>query len=131
MWLSSLTAEQRSTLINLAHSVVVSDGVLDPNEELMMDEFRREMAISHTTPSQYVSLEGLEEEFGTTQDRAIVVLNLLRLSYVDGEFDIEEECLLKEITQAFGIDEETFRMMNNWVKRLVSLEVEAKDFLTS
>ena len=129
MWLSSLTAEQRKALINLAHDIVVSDGVLDPNEELMMDEFRREMALVNTPESQYLELEGLGNLFGSSRERAIVVLNLLRLSYVDGEFDIEEECLLKEITRLFDIDDDTFRLMDNWVKRLISLESEAKDFM--
>ena len=129
MWLSTLTADQRETLINLAHDIVVSDGVLDPNEELMMDEFRREMALAVSSQTQYVELEGLEDKFDTPHDRSVVVLNLLRLSYVDGEFDIEEECLLKEITRLFGISDEKFRLMDNWVKRLISLEFEAQDFL--
>lgn len=129
MWLSSLTAEQRKALINLAHDIVVSDGVLDPNEELMMDEFRREMALANAPASEYLELEGVGTMFGTTRERAVVVLNLLRLSYVDGEFDIEEECLLKEITRIFNISDDKFRLMDNWVKRLISLESEAKDFM--
>ena len=45
MWLSRLSEEQRTALMRLAHNVVVSDGILDPNEEGMLNEFRSEMNI--------------------------------------------------------------------------------------
>ena len=129
MWLSSLTTEQRQKLLDLADDIVISDGVLDPNEEIMMDEFRREMALMSESKANSLDLSNLNDTYGTMRERAIVVLNLLRLSYVDGEFDVEEECLLKEIAQVFGFDDEQFRLMDNWVKRLVSLEAEAQDFM--
>ena len=45
MWLSSLSEQQRHAALRLAHNVVVSDGILDPNEEGMLDDFRREMEL--------------------------------------------------------------------------------------
>lgn len=131
MWLSSLTAEQRHHLLKLAHFVVESDGVLDPNEELMIDEFRREMALSSDFTSDTLDIDSVKLSFGTQRERVIVVLNLLRLSYVDGTFDVEEECLLKEIAQAFGLSDESFRAMDVWVKRLVDLEHDAQVFMRS
>ena len=41
MWLSSLSDDQRHALLRLAYNVVVSDGLLDPNEEGMLEEFRQ------------------------------------------------------------------------------------------
>ncbi len=127
MWLSALTDEQRSALIGLAHDVMVSDGLLDPNEEFMLDEFKREMALSGKSGVGEEEVSRIATTFDTPRTRRIAVINLLRLSYVDGEFDIEEECLLKQISEAFGIDRKEFQRMDNWVRRLVSLEVEAKD----
>ncbi len=43
MWLSALQPKQRKALLGLAHNVIVSDGLLDPNEEGMLDQFKREM----------------------------------------------------------------------------------------
>lgn len=129
MWLSSLTDEQRDALLGLAHNVVVSDGLLDPNEEFMLDEFKREMALKPEVVSDYLELEGIGEVFDTARSRTVAVLNLLRISYVDGAFEIEEECLLKEIARAFGIDDERFLLMDNWVRRLVSLEEEARGLM--
>jgi tellurite resistance protein len=126
MWLSLLTDEQRQALLGLAHNVVVSDGLLDPNEERMMNEFRREMDLNPRVQPDYLELDGIEQIFDSHRSRVIALLNLLRLSYVDGAFEIEEECLLMEISRAFGFSEDDFQLLNNWVKRLVSLEEEAR-----
>ena len=129
MWLKSLTDEQREALLGLAHNVVVSDGILDPNEEDMLDEFKREMALKPDVVSDYLELEGIGEIFDSRRARTVAVLNLLRLSYVDGAFEIEEECLLKEVARAFGINDADFALMDNWVRRLVGLEREARDLM--
>lgn len=129
MWLKSLTDEQREALLGLAHNVVVSDGILDPNEEDMLDEFKREMALKPDVVSDYLELDGIGEIFDSRRARTVAVLNLLRLSYVDGAFEIEEECLLKEVARAFGITDADFALMDNWVRRLVGLELEARDLM--
>ena len=129
MWLSSLKPEQRQALLGLAHNVVVSDGLLDPNEEGMMDEFKREMELNPALESEYLELEGIEQIFDSRKSRLIALLNLLRLSYVDGAVDIEEECLLKEISEAFGVSDDEFMLLDNWVRRLLALEREARGLM--
>ena len=52
------------------------------------------------------------------------MINLLKLSYVDGAFEIEEECLLKEIARTFDITDQDFLLLDNWVRRLTALEDE-------
>lgn len=129
MWLSALSEDQRRVLLGLAHNVVVSDGLLDPNEELMLDAFKREMELHPRTPSDYVELAGIEHVFATRRERTIALINLLHLSYVDGAFEIEEECLLKEISRVFGFGEVDFQKLDNWVRRLVALEQEAQSLM--
>ena len=129
MWLSGLTEQQRVALLGLAHDVVVSDGILDPNEELMLDEFKREMTLNPDTQSEYLDLHGIEKIFDSNRSRIIAMLNLLRISYVDGAFEVEEECLLKEVSRIFALSPEQFMLLENWVKRLISLEEEAVNLM--
>ena len=129
MWLSSLKPDQRKALLGLAHNVVVSDGLLDPNEEGMLDEFKREMELNPDIDAEYLELQGIEHTFDSRRSRIIALLNLLLLSYVDGAFEIEEECLLKEVSRAFQISDADFMLLDNWVKRLVALEEEAKTLI--
>ena len=63
MWLASLSDQQRESLLGLAHNVVVSDGVLDPNEEKMMASFRREMSLPDSLEVEYLELDGIEIVF--------------------------------------------------------------------
>ncbi|MGD8416878.1 MAG: TerB family tellurite resistance protein [Pseudomonadales bacterium] len=126
MWLSSLSVEQREALMGLAHNVVVSDGLLDPNEEGMLDEFKREMELSPSDDMDYLELSGIEEIFDSHKSRVVALVNLLRLGYADGAFEIEEECLLREVCKAFQLPDEEFLLLENWVRRLIALEDEAR-----
>ena len=73
MWLASLTERQRDALLGLAHDVVVSDGLLDPNEEDMLVEFRREMARAPDggADADYLELDGIGEIFDTRRARVV------------------------------------------------------------
>ena len=129
MWLSSLSEQQRDALLGLAHNVIVSDGLLDQNEEDMMDEFKREMALKPDVVADYLELDGIDAIFDSHRVRTVAILNLLHLSYADGAFEIEEECLLKELARTFGMNDEEFGRMDDWVKRLVALENEARQMI--
>lgn len=115
--------------MRLAHNVVVSDGLLDPNEEGMLDEFRAEMDLA-STEVEYLELDGIEQIFDDRRSKVIAVLNLLKLSYADGAFEIEEECLLKEICRTLQIEDAEFLLLDNWVKRLYALEEEARHLIS-
>lgn len=130
MWLADLSLAQRQTLLGLAHNVVVSDGLLDPNEEGMLAEFRREMSLSDDAVPDYQELDGIEGIFAERRARLIVVLNLLRLSYADGAFEIEEECLLKQVSDRFGLAEQEFLLLDNWVRRWLVLQRDAEQIFS-
>ncbi|TVS16808.1 MAG: hypothetical protein EA417_09165 [Gammaproteobacteria bacterium] len=129
MWLTSLSPPQRRTLLGLAHNIVVSDGLLDPNEEAMLLSFKREMGLEPDTETDYVELDGVEHVFDTPRSRRVVLVNLIRLSYADGALEIEEECLLRELADVFEVPNAEFALLDNWVKRLLALEREAEAFL--
>ncbi len=111
-------------MLGLAHNVVVSDGLLDPNEERMLAEFKREMELAPETETDYVEMAGIESVFDTPRSRRIALINLIHLSYADGALEIEEECLLRELAEAFEVSAAEFALLDNWVKRLLALEQE-------
>jgi hypothetical protein len=106
--------------------VIVSDGLLDPNEEGMFDLMKKEMGIENSEEVEYLSLDGIETTFPDRKTRIIVLINLIRIGYVDGAFEIEEECLLRDLANSFDIELDEFELLDNWVKRLVGLEKEAQ-----
>jgi len=128
MFLAALTQEQKETFFCLAHNVVVSDGDLTADEELMMEDMRREMDLDKGFESRYIDIEGIESIFPTKRSRTISMISLLRLAYADGAFEIEEQFFLKDLSHAFEISASDFQLIDNWVRRLISLEREAKAF---
>ena len=131
MWLSQLSGQQQETMLRLAHNVIVSDGLLDPNEEGMLEAFRREMGVSADFQVEYLELEGISRVFPERKERLIVLMNLCKLSYADGAFEIEEECLINEIRKAFDVSEAQFDMLQGWIKRMTLLESEGAALLES
>ena len=131
MWLSQLSGQQQETMLRLAHNVIVSDGLLDPNEEGMLEAFRREMGVSTDFQVEYLELEGISRVFSERKERLIVLMNLCKLSYADGAFEIEEECLINEIRKAFDVSEAQFDMLQGWIKRITLLESEGAALLES
>ena len=129
MWLSQLSGQQQETMLRLAHNVIVSDGLLDPNEEGMLEAFRREMGVSADFQVEYLELEGISRVFSERKERLIVLMNLCKLSYADGAFAIEEECLINEIRKAFDVSEAQFDMLQGWIKRMTLLESEGAALL--
>jgi hypothetical protein len=102
---------------------------LDPNEEGMLEAFRREMGVSSDFQIEYLELAGIEAVFSERKERLIVLMNLCKLSYADGAFEIEEECLINEIRKAFDVSEAQFVMLQGWIKRMMSLEAEGAALL--
>ena len=129
MCLASLNQQQKEAFICLAHNVVVSDGELSVGERVMMDEMRKEMNLPASFEARYLPLEGVERIFDSKRARAIAILSLIRLGYADGAFEVEEQCLLRDLCQLFEIRDTEFDLIQNWVRRLISLEREAQAFM--
>ena len=129
MFLTSLTEEQKKAFFCLALNVVVSDGDLTPDEEAMMEDMRREMDLDSGFKPYYLNIDGIESIFTSKRSRSISIISLIRLAYADGAFEIEEQCFLKDLSIAFEISDDDFQLIDNWVRRLISLEREANAFL--
>jgi hypothetical protein len=90
---------------------------------------RKEMALSADFDPHYLNVEGTREIFDTRRSRSIVLISLVRLGYADGAFEIEEQSFLKVLCNEFEISNDDFALIENWVRRLITLEREANAFL--
>ena len=129
MFLETLNQEQKEAFMCLAYDVAVSDGDLALGEEAMMQDMRREMNLDEHFEPRYLDIEGIETVFTSKKSRSIAMISLIRLGYADGAFEIEEQCFLEDLCRAFEITSEDFKLIDNWVRRLISLEREANAFL--
>lgn len=131
MWLVTLTERQRGALIGLAQHLIYADDVMDISEEIMLEDFRRQMMLYGNPGAPAESIERLATYFDTRMSRSVALLNLLRLGYVDGDFDVEEESLMLRIAEVLGFSDADFRVFEDWVGRLAALEAEGKKLMLS
>ena len=96
MWLSSLSNDQCHALLT-AHNVIASDGLLDPNEEDMLFELKREMLSD--VRSGVSELDGIQNVFQDRRSRIIVVINRAKLSYVDGALKSKKSVCLRRLRE--------------------------------
>ena len=96
-----------------AYDVAVSDGVLRGDEQFMMTQMGREIGQSHDFEPHYIPTEGVEKIFDTRRALIAVIINLIRLGYADGTFEIEEQFLLKEVCRLFGFTNQQFAVIEN------------------
>jgi len=129
MFLSTLNQQQQKTFLNLAHSVVVSDGDLTTTEDLMMLEMCREMDLASSAEAHYIDIDGADQIFDTKRSRVVVLISLIRLGYADGAFEVEEKSFIKDLCRLFDVSDEDFSLLENWVRRLTALEREAQHFM--
>jgi len=129
MFLSILNQQQQETFLNLAHSVVVSDGDLTTEENVMLLEMRREMDLVSTAKAHYVDVDGAEKIFDTKRSRVVTLISLIRLAYADGAFEVEEKSFIGSLCKLFDISNQELSLIENWVRRLISLEREAQHLM--
>lgn len=129
MFLHELNDRQKEAFICLAHNVVVSDGELSPGEVAMMEALKREISLDRSFEPHYMPVEGIEKIFDSRRSRVAVIIALIRLGYADGAFEIEEQFLLQQVCQLFAVTEADFSRIENWVRRLISLQEEAQTLM--
>jgi len=129
MFLLTLNQKQKETFICLAHNVVVSDGDLSTGEQVMMQGMYTEMALDPEFEPRYINLQGIEIIFDTHKSRVIALMSLVQLGYADGAFEIEEQCFLRDLADAFEIPAPEMLRIENWVRRLLALQQEALNLI--
>lgn len=125
MFLQEFDKTQKEAFICLGHNVVVADGDLTPDEQVMMNNLKREIGLETSFDPHYITLDGINEIFTTHRSRVAVLINLVRLGYADGAFEVEEQMLVEQVCKHLEIGDEEFSRIENWVRRLIALEKEA------
>ena len=97
----------------LAHDVPASDGVLRGDEQFMMTQMGREIGQPDDFEPDSIPKKGVEKIFDTRRARIAVIINLIRLWYADGTFEIEEQFLLKEVCRLFSFTNQQFAVIEN------------------
>lgn len=129
MFLAMLNETQKKAFLALAAQYVTEDGLVQRGEMGWMDGLKREMGMSQRTKIGAEPPEELFPVFDGHTSKVIVMLEIIRLGYVDGDFSAAENAFVAKMAAAFGFSREFVLLLNNWAARHAALTREAVDLM--
>jgi tellurite resistance protein len=130
MFLHELNKEEKAAFLELAHLVAISNGIIDENEQKMLDTYEREMGLNFKIQNlEDLSLEGIIPAFKSEKSKKIVFLEAIAIAFADGIYDEDEKKLLQELKIEFGISKEEYEEFKGWITKVNSLYAQAAELV--
>jgi hypothetical protein len=115
LFLNLLNDMEKRAFLEMAHHVAVVDGMVNEQEQMAMEMYKKEMDLE-----DYVllnkSLNEVMDIFTNGKSKNIVLLELIGLVFADnsGYNDAERE-VIKLIKQNFGLSVEQYQAYKAWI----------------
>ncbi len=131
MLLMKLQSKEKFSFLQLAHYLARVDNKYGPREEEISLEYCTEMGIENldSFDRENFSLDGILKDFKSEQSKRIVILELMILIHIDHTFHLNEQKLMQQISQNFGINLEDVNDYSQWGKSVAMLYEVAKIFI--
>ena len=127
MFISNLNLQERKAFAQLAWHLVHIDGVLSESETEVLDTIERETGFrGEAQKDDYIKLADV---FGGREAKISVLLELLSLAHVDGNYDASEQQMIQNLSVHFKIENEELDTLHSWVIRQTMLLQEAQSFM--
>ena len=131
MFLDKLTKEEKITYLALAKSAAEANGEIAAEEDSLIDDYCREMAIS--VNDLKVMPENTAEEtikvFSNSLDshKRIVLFESIAFMYVDGSYDEKERSFVNEFAEKIGFGDEEVEEITLMAEKYVKCVSEIGD----
>ena len=102
MLLNTFAPNQKLAFLKLVRDIATVDKSVDTAERSVIKDLCNEMGISAIAMTKSVEGQPLESLFNTAEVRALVIVELARLSLVDKTFSFGENEILNEVRRKFG-----------------------------
>jgi uncharacterized tellurite resistance protein B-like protein len=126
MFLYDLDPEQQDAFFALLRRLVQADDTLASEEQKARVLLRRETGRDGLPDPESISLEEAFSSLTERSDQIAVLLELLLVAHVDGEYHPEENHLILDLADQFDVSMERLEQLKNWALRQVSLIREAE-----
>jgi len=128
MFLQDLSNTEKVAFIGLAKQLVLADGSLNTEEELLLNQMLKEMQLTGEEAPKDTNLDFLANEFTTLKSKTICLIELIALGYANMEYhDLEKE-FVNELASRFGISLEKTIEIESWVVKQLAHLYEAEEF---
>lgn len=131
MLLMKLQAREKFAFLQLAHYLARIDNDFGKSEEEIILEYCDEMGIENIDSFDMTnfSLDDILRNFKSEKSKRIVILELMILIHIDNNFNINEQILMDQISQNFGINVNDVNDYSQWGKSVAMLYEVAKVYI--
>ncbi len=128
MFLFDLTDSQKEAFLIVGIQFIHCDGKVTIEEKKLFEIMRREVSVEIPPGAREFNRMELIETFDTAESRIILLLELLHLGYIDGEFSQPEHDFLLEFSDKLGFTEDQLTTYAHWVLGNIAWQREAVKF---
>jgi uncharacterized tellurite resistance protein B-like protein len=128
MFLQHLNDKEKKAFLTLAKEFILVDGALSQEEEALINVMKAEMGIEEGYPEGEKTREELFKVFETRKSRVAALIEMQGLGYANMEYHTEEQAFVQQMAEAFGVNQEELKRIDEWVVRQVALLYEANEF---
>jgi len=116
MFLDELDLRQRCSFLALATRIVLADGDVAPEEDVVLNALKIELGDGVLAPAEEVFGATNAAVFQTQRSRRIAFLELLVLVHADAKLHPDESTVLAEISKAFDLDDVIIEKIDRWAR---------------
>lgn len=129
MFLNRFAPAEKKGFLELALLAVRADDCITTEEVQFVEEIRLGLGIDEDAFINHIledpKLDDAVGAFTNDESRRLAYLELVTLTYVDGQFDPSESNFLRDVQNAFKIDDATRDACHDWAGRMQGLREEA------
>ncbi len=129
MFLHDLTERQKRIFLILAKQFVLADSKFSPAEKRHLESMQREVCVEVPSDAESYDKKELLASFDTSKSQVSIILELITLGYIDGEFSEEENQFIHELASAFGMSEDELDKYADWALKHYEVLCEGKVLL--
>lgn len=132
MFADRLTSEQRQSVFDLAVNLAAADNNVSDEEIQYLKSFASSFGIEYTLDKSDLDFNITLSKFDTRKSKIIALQELIKLSYKDGHFGLEEQDKVFLIAQKLGLnDPEIILRIEKWVREGFDWVYEGEEMLSS
>ena len=124
MFLDRLTKEEKILFLDLASYASQCNGIVDNLENDLLYQYTKEIGIeSYDYSEAHHTLEDITANFSVVSEakKRIIVLELLGICCIDGDYDNIEKAFVSDFATNIGIDEKTLQKLNHDINEYITI----------
>lgn len=127
MFLNDLTENEKQAFVGLAKQLVMADGMLNKEEEVLLAQMLNEMQLPENTSAESTEISELAHAFTSQKSKTICIIELVALGYANMEYHTLEKDFINNLAEHFNISLEKTIEIENWVVKQLAHLYEAEE----